>query len=675
MTHRLKTLFVLIALGALVAVSCQKPSSSTQFNSSFESTSCLRPACEEMSVDRGDVTVSVTSAGSLRYRNVADLSFDSSSRVASVTVIEGSTVEAGQILATLEPSSLQLVVLEARVSLISAEESLQEVLDPPTSAGLLRAEAEITVARDAVENAQEALRLAQTGPTELALAQAEAGVSAAVLSVLEAEEELTLLKSEPTAVALAEAHALVAIRKFQLLAAEKSLSDLQNDLVVKHQENQLALARAHLKDVQTRLAEMKRGPDPVLVRGDRLDLEIARLEFLVAELNLVRLRGQAQPEAIEERLLQTRITLRGLRVSIAEEELKLTKAGPIESELAAAEVTVSAAVISVGEAEQALEVPKAELATAAFAEAQATVEAGRLALLSAEDLLSELKRGVDPVRLQDQRNRLALARINLEDTRDHLAKLKSGPDPVLVLERHRELSNATIALLLAQQSLARLKRGPDELEVELRRAQVRVAQAAVHVAEQGIENAVMVAPFDGVVRAVNVALGKQVEEETVAIQVVETKVLEMVARMNQIDVQQVKVGQEANITIDELGNTTVQGRVATILPIYGENLDEVSYEVWISGEELQSADLLPGMTAVAEIVVERQSDVLVIPVRALSLDYQQPTVDVVSGGNISPVPVITGLSNGRSVEVTQGLQQGDVIRVRYSNVGSLAEQP
>ena len=111
--------------------------------------------------------------------------------------------------------------------------------------------------------------------------------------------------------------------------------------------------------------------------------------------------------------------------------------------------------------------------------------------------------------------------------------------------------------------------------------------------------------------------------------------------------------------------------VANAEEIY--SLSGVSYEVVISGEALQSAQLGPGMGAVAEVVLQKRSDVLVVPRGAVNLELQQPMVDVVNVGRVDPVSVTTGLTSGPLVEITEGLQEGDVIRVRYFNLGALGE--
>ena len=64
------------------------------------------------------------------------------------------------------------------------------------------------------------------------------------------------------------------------------------------------------------------------------------------------------------------------------------------------------------------------------------------------------------------------------------------------------------------------------------------------------------------------------------------------------------------------------------------------------------------------IVVARQDDVLNVPLRALHRQGRQQTVDVVGeDGKPVPRPVQTGVQNEQSVEILDGLAEGEQILV------------
>jgi multidrug efflux pump subunit AcrA (membrane-fusion protein) len=93
---------------------------------------------------RGDLSLVATGTGSLVPATEVDLGFDTSGELAEILVAVGDEVEAGQVLARLDPTS-------AEAALTEAETALRELTSP-----LAVAQAQLAVA-----NAREALRITQ----------------------------------------------------------------------------------------------------------------------------------------------------------------------------------------------------------------------------------------------------------------------------------------------------------------------------------------------------------------------------------------------------------------------------------------------------------------------------------------------------------------------------------
>ncbi|HLB29363.1 MAG TPA: hypothetical protein VJM69_04455, partial [Dehalococcoidia bacterium] len=69
----------------------------------------------------------------------------------------------------------------------------------------------------------------------------------------------------------------------------------------------------------------------------------------------------------------------------------------------------------------------------------------------------------------------------------------------------------------------------------------------------------------------------------------------------------------------------------------------------------------PGMTASVALVTAQRENVLVVPSRALRREGGQQMVEVVTDGKRQAKPVSTGLSGDQSVEVREGLAEGDLV--------------
>jgi HlyD family secretion protein len=153
--------------------------------------------------------------------------------------------------------------------------------------------------------------------------------------------------------------------------------------------------------------------------------------------------------------------------------------------------------------------------------------------------------------------------------------------------------------------------------------------------------------------------------------------LTMDISVDELDVSEVKVGQKVTITADAVEGKTYEG-VVTNVSLSGTTSNGVTaYPVTVKITETDG--LLPGMNVDAKIVVESVSNVLTIPVSAVSrgnsvLAQSDKSVSYKDGDKITlddsskPVgfkstSVTLGLSSDDYIEVKSGLKEGDVVAV------------
>jgi HlyD family secretion protein len=91
------------------------------------------PENQEVTVQRGDLTVDITASGNLALSRTEDLAFEMAGTVEDVLVEEGESVEEGQVLARLDTSewetelvTLELNLLDAEINLKNAELALEQ---------------------------------------------------------------------------------------------------------------------------------------------------------------------------------------------------------------------------------------------------------------------------------------------------------------------------------------------------------------------------------------------------------------------------------------------------------------------------------------------------------------------------------------------------------------------
>ncbi len=202
-----------------------------------------------------------------------------------------------------------------------------------------------------------------------------------------------------------------------------------------------------------------------------------------------------------------------------------------------------------------------------------------------------------------------------------------------------------------------------EANRETAEANLEIAELNLETAELNLEKAVITAPFDGVVTDVTIAEGRDITTAMLAspaISLIDSSEIEMRGFIDEIDIAIVQLGQEANIILDALPDEEVKGEVAFISPVGITLAGVVSYDTTITLEN-PVAGLRDGMSATAEIVIERRDDVLSIPNRAIRGTLESPMVVVLVDGQQEEREITLGLTDGINTEVLSGLQEGEEV--------------
>jgi RND family efflux transporter MFP subunit len=256
----------------------------------------------------------------------------------------------------------------------------------------------------------------------------------------------------------------------------------------------------------------------------------------------------------------------------------------------------------------------------------------------------------------------AVAQDNLAAAQQALANMQAS-NLLQIAQSEKALAVAQANLTKAEQTLADIKAGQSS-EEKLLQLQVKSAQAAL---DQAMKMGTVVAPSGGVVSSVNVVVGNTVTADTVAIVLVDPSVVEVDGILSEIDVAQVKQGQQASVSLDALPNVEIAGKLTSIAVIGKSTAGVVSYPVIIQLTPPQGVQLREGMSATATIVMQQANNVLVIPNGAIGGSVSNPTVSVMVNGQLEERAVTLGISDGTNTEVKAGLKEGDMVLVYTSS--------
>ncbi len=191
-------------------------------------------------------------------------------------------------------------------------------------------------------------------------------------------------------------------------------------------------------------------------------------------------------------------------------------------------------------------------------------------------------------------------------------------------------------------------------------AGIRSLKAQVALAEKNLADTTIAAPLTGSVTVKHASSGEYLKAGTPIATLVKLHPLRLRADVPDPYTAVIEVGRELNFTVDALGATPFHGRVTRISPSVNPETRSLTIEAEIDNRDHK---LKPGYFARAEVVVQPQTNVLMIPRTAVVSYVGLTKVFVVQDGRAVERPVKLGTQSEGWVEVLEGVQPGEFVVV------------
>ena len=252
---------------------------------------------------------------------------------------------------------------------------------------------------------------------------------------------------------------------------------------------------------------------------------------------------------------------------------------------------------------------------------------------------------------------------------------------VYVEEGDRVVKGQPLASIDNTQQLASLQEIRDQIEeAELSGSERDLALLRLREtnAMNALEYTDIVAPFDGEVASLDVDEGDYFEGGDEVITVVDRSRLKAVVEVDEIDMQYVTEGQEAELVFESCPEETVHAYVSYI-PMLGRYTDQgigvVDVELLI--EDPPKA-IMPGFTFEGTMSAESEVSMLLIPQNAITRGRGGSETVYVrrDDGSVETVSVRTSyLGEGLSELLSGDVHEGDVLVIRSSESGMMMHSP
>jgi HlyD family secretion protein len=245
-----------------------------------------------------------------------------------------------------------------------------------------------------------------------------------------------------------------------------------------------------------------------------------------------------------------------------------------------------------------------------------------------------------------------------------------------------------------------------EAQVASQRRRIAQTEAVLDSDQDDLSKTTVVAPMDGIVTSLTkeegeVVIGAQSFSPTVIMTVADLSVMEAELLVDETDIRNVKLGQEAKVRVDALEGVEIMGEVteigsSAIARGAGQTTTTTTanqakdFKVVVTLKN-PPATLRPGLNATADITTDRKAKVLAVPIQAVVVrqideggkvvDPAQPGapgeqqeggpprpqkkleekegVFVVTNGQAHFKPVKTGIMGETDIEIATGVAEGD----------------
>ena len=374
--------------------------------------------------------------------------------------------------------------------------------------------------------------------------------------------------------------------------------------------------------------------------------------------------AKLETNALELAIAQAQVALAQAQLTqkSTEYELKLIKdkKDPLDLALLNAQISLRTAKYARDKAKDVYRWPEVE-------KSQADVDKAESFLQYALDGLAAAS---TPAQVETWTRTVANAQANMAT---YEAKLKAqlvGYDTEEVIIKDMQVAAAEMALTQAQDNLKKINEKINdeiaikELQLKFAGESVALAQKSVSEAQRQLNETIILAPFDGVVAKVSAEEGDTISPVNTIIHILDPVSMKLSLELDEIDVSQVKPGQEAVITLDALPGKKFTGKVSNIFPLPKVVGGVVLYDVKINFDVPKDTGIKVGMSASADVIIDKRTDVLLLPSRAVTQDSQgKATVKVMSGGQTTERPVTIGITDDVNTEVISGLTEGETVIV------------
>ena len=262
-----------------------------------------------------------------------------------------------------------------------------------------------------------------------------------------------------------------------------------------------------------------------------------------------------------------------------------------------------------------------------------------------------------------------LAKIDLTEVQAKVAARQADVEAAKAQLVWAEKNRGTQKALLDKSFISQNAFDNIQSNYDVAAAKLRAADADLVVAQKSLGDAVLVAPFSGIVSLRHAQPGERVALDAKLVSIVDLSRLQLEAPVPPAAIGQVRLGQPINFRVEGFGELEFAGRIERINPAATAGSRSISVYAVIDNRQ---GLLRGGMFAQGALTLSRVDNAIAVPASAVREEIGQTFVYAIEDSLIKRKNVKVGAPDAAGrVQVFDGLAAGDrIVRV---NLGSLRE--
>jgi HlyD family secretion protein len=296
------------------------------------------------------------------------------------------------------------------------------------------------------------------------------------------------------------------------------------------------------------------------------------------------------------------------------------------------------------------------------------------------DLEQQIRKKEAEERAARARDESEIAQAESSLKRAELEMVKNEMLPKIQAEKNRQALEEADAKLKQLRTTYELKRKAADADIKILQIRRDKAENAMRQAESNADRMSIESPIAGmaVIRSIwksnnmaEVQEGEEVRAGVPVVDVVNPEAMRVRAKVNQADINDLKVGLPVRIGLDAYPDLSFTGRITQISPLAVRSTLSQKVRTFTALIEVDGShpNLMPDLTASLDVELSREPGVLVVPRDAIRYDGDRAFVLVQRGSTFSDQAVTVGSLSRHDAVIASGIDEDTVVSRNVNNRG------